>query len=492
MLPFFIIDPWFYQQPEIGHHRVNFLCESLAELDRQLNNLGSQLYLFHGNSVEILRELTQELLAQDYKPHLFFNRDIQVLYGLERDQIIKQYYHKQNLPVTEGTNFFLSPSGHSDTWLEQYYQYQNQPLHPIPEYINTPEITLKTPRISLKDAIRKYSANHPKNSWFTGGESQAHATLNSFLQRRFQGYHWKISRPWLTQQGATSHLSPHLTFGTISGRYVYQKVQQKRQEYAEHDRAVLSLRAFRDRLRWRDSASQRLYDNPHLVHQNIYPEFDTWYNTEPLTPEKEIYFTRWQNGTTGFPLVDASMRQLNQMGWMSFRMRAMCATFLTINCGISWHYGAHHYMQYLIDGDLAIDHWQWQMQAGITNPLSASFRIYNPERNAQERDQNWQFIHYWVPELRSIQPDDWGKVTLGHYPQPMLNWSETRQKNGQIIRQLRNHVRQRLYREQGQELLTAQQAQQTLKRYQQRWQNYYQQTQPTWGKQLSLDFGDLG
>ncbi|MEN9214341.1 MAG: FAD-binding domain-containing protein [Gloeomargarita sp. DG02_3_bins_56] len=491
ILPFFIIDPWFYQQPEIGAQRVNFLFESLAELDKQLHKIGSQLYLFHGNSLQMIQTLTQELLAQDYRPYLLFNRDVQVTYGLERDQKVKQFYQAHGLAVTECTNFFLAPSGHGDTWLQDYYHYQNQPLHPTPERLHTPHLMLNTPQISLKDAIRKYGTNCSKNAWFSGGESQAQATLHSFLTRRFYGYHWKISRPWLAQQGATSHLSPHLTFGTMSGRYVYQKVQAKRRAYADHDRRVLSLRAFRDRLRWRDAASQRLYDHPRLIHENLYPEFDQWYNCEPLTAEKALYFRRWQQGTTGFPLVDASMRQLRQMGWMNFRMRALCATFLTINCGISWHYGAQHYMQYLIDGDLAIDHWQWQMQAGITHPLSASFRIYNPERNAQERDQHWQFIHYWVPELRALSPDDWGKVTLDAYPPPMLNWSESRQQNGQIIKQLREQVRQRLRREQGQEFRIAQQAQTTRKRYHQRWRNYYQPNQPHAGQQLSLDFGDF-
>lgn len=491
VLPFVIIDPWFYQQPEISPQRVNFLLESWTELDKQLQQRGSHLYLFHGNSVILIQTLTQELLAQNYTPHLFCNRDIQVAYGLERDQKVRQFYHDHSLSMTEGMNFFLSLSGHGNDWLERYYHYQNQPLYPMPERCHTPEITLNIPRISLTEIGQKYGTNQPQNAWFTGGASQAHATLNSFLARRFHGYHWKISRPWLTQQGATSHLAPHLTFGTISGRQVYQQVQQKRQQYPDHDRAVLSLRAFRDRLRWRDTASQRLYHNPHLVHQNIYPEFDEWYNFEPLTAQKMMYFTRWQNGTTGFPLLDASMRQLRQMGWMNFRMRAMCATFLTINCGISWHHGARHYMQNLIDGDLAIDHWQWQMQAGITNPLATSFRVYNPERNAEQRDQNWQFIHYWVPELRSIQPADWGKVTVNSYPKPMLNWAETRQKHGQIIHRIRAQVRQRLNREQGQELVIAQQAQKTLKRYHQRWQNYYQQSEPNGAKQLTLDFGDF-
>ncbi|MDJ0592997.1 MAG: FAD-binding domain-containing protein [Pleurocapsa sp. MO_226.B13] len=79
-------------------------------------------------------------------------------------------------------------------------------------------------------------------------------------------------------------------------------------------------------------------------------------------------FEAWYEGRTGYPMVDASMRQLNSMGWMNFRMRAMCVTFLCINCGVSWHHGARYFMSKLVDGNIAINHWQWQAQAGVTNP----------------------------------------------------------------------------------------------------------------------------
>jgi deoxyribodipyrimidine photolyase len=102
------------------------------------------------------------------------------------------------------------------------------------------------------------------------------------------------------------------------------------------------------------SFSQRFYLTPEISYKNRFPEFDEWYQDAPLDEEKQQLFQAWQDGETGFPLIDASMRQLKVMGWMNFRMRAMCATFLTINCGISWHHGALHFMQHLVDGDLAI------------------------------------------------------------------------------------------------------------------------------------------
>lgn len=170
---------------------------------------------------------------------------------------------------------------------------------------------------------QKYSQWELKNTYFKGGETQALATLNSFLDSRFH-YHWKISRPWHTQQGATSHLSPHLTFGTISVGQVYQSTKAKAAELANNPKAQFSLKAFCDRLRWHDSFTQRLCDRPELVHTNRYREFDKYYSPAKLDEEKQELFTAWKEGQTGFPLVDASMRQLKTMGWMN-----LCDSFLS-------------------------------------------------------------------------------------------------------------------------------------------------------------------
>ncbi|WP_373528933.1 FAD-binding domain-containing protein, partial [Nostoc sp.] len=380
VLPCFIIDPWFYDRAEVGKARVRFLFESLENLDSNLRERGSQLYLFEGNSTDVIGELTHQLLQKGDRPKLFFNHDVQVQHGIERDRQIINLYREHSLEYHQGLNNFLQTNGNRrDEWMDEYYTYLRQPLHPTQELINTPKLNLNIPQLTFSDLKQKYSQFWElENTYFSGGETQANATLDSFLDSRFQGYHWKISRPWLTQQGATSHLSPHLTFGTISVRQVYQSTKAKAAELANNPKAQFSLKAFRDRLRWHDSFTQRLYFHPELVDTNRYREFDEYYSPAELNEEKQELFAAWKEGQTGFPLVDASMRQLKTMGWMNFRMRAMCATFLCINCGISWHHGAEHYMQQLIDGDLAIDHFQWQMQAGVTNPLSDTFRIYNP------------------------------------------------------------------------------------------------------------------
>jgi len=469
VLPYFIIDPWFYTWADVSAMRVKFLFESLEDLDANLRKRGSQLYLFEGDSVVVLQELTRQLLQQGYNPKLFFNRDVQVEYGIKRDHSIIDFYRELHLDYHLGLNNFLQVNADNrDTWFSEYYAYQRQSVHPTPEHIYTPQLKLDIPQLSFDESKHKYSQFwQVENEYFRGGETAALDTPDSFLEHRFYGYHWKVSHPWLTQQGATSHLSPHLAFGTISTRSVYQRTKARAAKLAD-SKAEFALKTFRDRLRWRDSFSQRLYHHPEIAYQNCYPEFNEWYSSAPLTSEKQELFAAWQEGETGFPLVDASMRQLKSMGWMNFRMRAMCATFLTINCGVSWHHGAQHYMNYLIDSDLAIDNWQWQMQSGVTNPLSDTFRIYNPNKNLQEKDSDLRIIHYWIPELRGYSlPEILNGVYLndGLYPAPILNWSQTRRVNGKIVSNLRQQVRERLLTEQGAEYEQAVAAKTVVDRY---------------------------
>ena len=479
VLPCFIIDPWFYEQAEVGIARVKLLFDSLENLDNNLKERGSQLYLFEGSSVTVIQELTCQLLQIGKLPKLFVNHDVQVQYGIERDCQIIDFYQKHNLDYYQGLNNFLqTDSDRRDEWIEQYYTYLQQTLHLTPNRINTPKLNLDIPQLTFSQLKQKYSQFwQTENTYFTGGETQATATLKSFLNSRFHGYHWKLSRPWLTQQGATSHLSPHLTFGTISVRQVYQSTKAKTKELANNPKAQFALKTFGDRLRWHDSFTQRLYFHPELLHTNRYREFDNYYSSAKLNEEKQELFTAWKDGQTGFPLVDASMRQLKTMGWMNFRMRAMCATFLCINCGISWHHGAEHYMKYLVDGDLAINNWQWQMQAGVTNPLSDTFRIYNPNKNLAEKDGDLKFIYHWVEELHGYSQSEiltGAYLNESPYPEPILDWSQTRKINGKIVSDLRKRVKERLLAEQGVELEQAAIALKTVNKY---WENKDKQYQ---------------
>jgi deoxyribodipyrimidine photo-lyase len=492
VLPCFIIDPWFYQWNDVGKARVRFLFECLENLDSNLQKLGSKLYLFEGKSVDILQQLTHELIQQSYQPKLYFNRDVQVEYGIERDKSIVKNYQKLNLEYHIGLNNFIQPNERREEWFNEYYTYQRGDLHSTPTHINTPQLSLNVPQLTIEELKQKYGIFwETEKVYFPGGETEGSAILDSFLSSRFKGYHWKVSLPWMAQKRATSHLSPHLTFGTVSTRTVYQKTKKRAEELEKQPKAAFSLKAFRDRLRWHDSFTQRLYSHPEIAYTNRYPEFDRYYKADELTPQQQEIFQAWCEGMTGFPMVDASMRQLNRMGWMNFRMRAMCATFLTINCGISWHHGAKHFMNYLVDGDLAINNWQWQMQAGVTNPLSETFRIYNPTKNLKEKDSELNFIYHWVEELRGyslpeIIAGDY--INQSYYPQPIIDWSKTRKVNGKIVSNLRKQVRERLLADGGEEYFNATVSKRTVEKYRESKNRQYREFQD---KQAALE-NDLG
>ena len=443
----FTIDPWFYSQPETGWLRVKFLFEALTALHDLLVAQGSRLVLLKGSSVEAVTNLLRVMKANKLDPELYFSHDVQVAYGRDRDNAVKSFCTANAIAVHECYSYFLlHKEGEMDSWWKRYYSYQQAPKYEVPSNINSSREMLKIigtiPTIEPHDIASTMSLTIPKprQQMFHGGEDSGRLALYNFLKSRVDGYHWKISRPFLAQNGATSLLGPHITFGTLSTRTIYQSATKHMHKVESvNPKLGFSIAAYLDRIRWRDSFTQRLWFHPELMWQNRFPEFDVVYNQEPLQPLQQEYFERWKAGTTGFPLLDASMRQLQQDGFINFRMRAMAATFLTINCGISWHYGAQHFMNCLVDGDIAINHWQWQMQAGITNPLSPAFRMYDPTKNFRDRDTGAQYVHFWLPETRGKNVE-----TILQTASPMLNFAETRKINGKRVADIRKVVRARV------------------------------------------------
>lgn len=154
VLPFFIIDPWFYTWADIGKSRVRFLFESLEDLDRNLQDLGSHLTLFEGDSTLIIQNLTKQLIQQGDRPKLFFNRDVQVEYGISRDKTIVDFYRSLNLDCHLGLNNFLQSIERREEWFNEYYTYQRQPQYRPPLAVNTPSISVNLPRLTFEPRIR--------------------------------------------------------------------------------------------------------------------------------------------------------------------------------------------------------------------------------------------------------------------------------------------------------------------------------------------------
>ncbi|MFT5131355.1 MAG: deoxyribodipyrimidine photo-lyase, partial [Rhodothermales bacterium] len=223
-----------------------------------------------------------------------------------------------------------------------------------------------------------------ESAW-TPGESGAHAAVEAFSPN--VGHYG--SRRDSPSDCGTSRLSPHLHFGEITARQIWHRVGDGQQPATAEE--------FRRQLGWRDFAIQLLWHFPHTVDQPLAPKFEAfpWRND---TADLQA----WQRGQTGFPLVDAGMRQLWATGWMHNRARMVVGSFLVKHLLIDWRAGADWFADTLVDADLANNTMGWQWIGGCGADAAPYFRIFNPIRQSQRFDGAGDYIRRWVPELRGL------------------------------------------------------------------------------------------
>jgi deoxyribodipyrimidine photo-lyase len=243
----------------------------------------------------------------------------------------------------------------------------------------------------------------PRIDWARGidaawapGSAAAHASLRQFLQAGFSAYQPNRDRP---DMAGTSRLSPHLHFGEISPRQVWHEVRRFALARGQHSSWRDSQ--FLTELGWREFAHHSLYHFPSLPEQPLNPAFAAfpWKNDPPS-------LRAWQRGATGYPIVDAGMRQLWKTGWMHNRVRMIAASFLVKDLLLSWNEGARWFWDTLVDADLANNSLGWQWVAGCGADAAPYFRIFNPVSQATRFDPNGTYVRDWVPELGRL-PSEW-------------------------------------------------------------------------------------
>jgi deoxyribodipyrimidine photo-lyase len=231
------------------------------------------------------------------------------------------------------------------------------------------------------------------------GERAARAMLDSFLGGRGRHYRRALSSPLTAEQGC-SRLSEHLAFGTVSLRSVHQATDLARRCTADSTLAS-ALSAFAGRLRWHCHFMQKLEDEPDIEHRNFARSHDGLRPGDGTHPDP-IHHERlqaWRAGMTGFPMVDACMRQLNATGWLNFRMRAMLVSVAAYQLGLHWREPGLHLARQFLDFEPGI-HWsQMQMQSGTTG--INTLRIYSPARQALDHDPDGHYRARWLPEFGS-------------------------------------------------------------------------------------------
>ena len=251
-----------------------------------------------------------------------------------------------------------------------------------------------------------------------GGSAQGAALLGSFLCTRSPGYRFEMSSP-VTAFDACSRLSPHLAYGSLSLRRVYQSSEARLGELAEESRDhrgdreanvpagrwAQSLQSFTKRLRWHCHFMQKLEDEPGLEFRNFSRAYDGL-RTEDIadwSDREHRRFDAWSAGMTGYPMVDACMRCLERTGWINFRMRAMLESFASYHLWLHWKHTAPVLARRFVDFEPGIHYAQFQMQSGTTGINTV--RIYSPVKQVTDHDPSGTFIRQWVPELAEV-PDE--------------------------------------------------------------------------------------
>jgi len=389
VIPVFVFDRALLLHPETAPARVAFMLACLRSLDADLRDRGGRLIVRFGNPVEVLPQLIRETQADGIYAHIDFER----IYGRVRDARLNRALAEQNLKIRwfepSGTTAELVITGQ---YRQLWYDEMSKAVVPTPTRVEVPpnlpgELLPTLADLGLVDDGKPIPP---------AGTQAAYRLLDRFLEQKTQRYYWQLSYP---SANATSGLSPHIKFGVISLRECYQAAQQLKA--LSDERVQRSRRQFVSRLRWNSGFAQRFRYLPQMEVKSLYRHFDE----DGFAFNEELY-QAWQQGQTGFPIVDAAARCLLATGgWQAFNFRthACYASFLSNLLGMDWRYGALHFMRHLIDGDCSIDHYQWAMQAGITSAIDKSWtRIYNPGQFAVCTTNQAQtrilplLCHFWV------------------------------------------------------------------------------------------------
>jgi deoxyribodipyrimidine photo-lyase len=425
VLPLYILEPALWQQPDMSQRHYLFLQESLMELAQALEKHGCPLMIRIGEAVEVLEQLRQQFPVRGLWSHQetgngwTFQRDKHVL-GWARQHGIAWHEPPQHGVIRRLKN--------RDGWAARWYKQMAASLLPAPASL-PPLPTIHSDALPTPQALKLVDDGCFERQ--QGGRTFGLNLLKTFLQQRGVRYTREMSSPVLAFE-ACSRLSPHLSFGTLSLREVFQATEQRihlLRGVSAEERGTWggSLRSFSGRLRWHCHFMQKLEDAPRIEFEN----FHSAYNGLRENDFNEAYFTAWKTGNTGYPMIDACMRALITTGWLNFRMRAMLMSFASYHLWLHWRQPALHLARLFTDYEAGIHYSQAQMQSGTTG-INA-IRIYNPIKQGLDQDPNGVFIRKWVPELRdmpqSLLHTPWVRPDLcGAYPLPIVEEKTARQQ----------------------------------------------------------------
>jgi deoxyribodipyrimidine photo-lyase len=385
VVPAFVFDEQLLSGSAGAPNRLAFLLDSLAELDRSLRERGGRLVLRRGELVDEVMSLTKASGAEA----IYMSSDVSA-YARRRHRLLTEACVSERLRLrtfpgaTVVPAGALTPSGGGDHYrvFTPYWRaWSGLPRFEraaAPRRVSLPAGM----RIGSLPSLKSLTGVAPSPGLPVGGERAGHEQLKRWLERGLGEYEQRHDD---LAGDRTSHLSPFLHFGCLSAATVLARVESSRGPGGE---------AFARQLCWRDFHHQVLAARPDLPRRDYRPRGDRWSRNKRLTEA-------WREGRTGYPIVDAGMRQLTREGFMHNRARLIVASFLTKLLYVDWRVGAAHFAGLLVDTDLANNVGNWQWVAGTGNDTRPN-RVLNPIRQAHRFDPAGEYVRRYVPELADV------------------------------------------------------------------------------------------
>ncbi len=439
----FCLDPNILERDDVAPARVTYMIGCLQILQQRYAEAGSQLLILHGDPIAAIPALATALNAKA----VFWNWDVEPYSQIRDRSVIDTLKEKGIEFLPQNWDQLLHSPEEIRTGNNSPYtvytpfwkNWSSKPkAKPVETLQNTEALTKAEQEIAQQaGAIELPSAKDLGFIWdgelvIPPGEAAAQSRLEEFTHQAIIEYQEQRNFPAVD---GTSQLSAALKFGVIGIRTVWEATIAA-QENSRSEEAQAGIRTWQQELAWREFYQQAMYNFPELA-EGAYR--DTFKNFPWETNEEN--FQAWCEGKTGYPIVDAAMRQLNEIGWMHNRCRMIVASFLTKDLLINPQLGEKYFMQKLIDGDLSANNggWQWSASSGM-DPKPV--RIFNPASQAQKFDPEGEYIRQWVSELRSIDTEYLvtGKIPPLErhgidYPEPIVDHKQQQKQFKQLYQQ---------------------------------------------------------
>jgi deoxyribodipyrimidine photo-lyase len=386
VLPIFIYDNTITQKLVNDDARISFIYDHLSQISTYLKKHSTTLRIEQGEVLDVWKKLGEEFEIQS----VYANEDYEPS-AILRDQQVLEFLNKTNIPFNLYKDQVIFAKGevlkNDGTPYTVYTPYKNKWLSQIKE------TTIPKFESEKLDNYLKFNQELPSLSDL--GFKESNLRVRDYSLNHLDQY--EITRNFPARE-QTSDLAPHLRFGTVSIRQMVEKTKF---------RAV-----FLSELIWREFFMQILFNFPHVVNNNFKSKYDSveWRNDLEE-------FEKWKKGETGYPMVDAGMRELNQTGYMHNRVRMITAGFLCKHLLIDWKWGEAYFASKLMDYEQASNNGNWQWSAGTGCDSAPYFRIFNPSEQIKKFDTQLVYIKKWIPELNSLE-----------YPTPMVDHKYARER----------------------------------------------------------------